>query len=179
MITSERIVLCAWERSDLETFTRWFNNPEATVYLGNAYPALSQKGRRDAVHKKWITHTISTLANRAVSVATTPISLERSHPVKPRPTRKRISPVMNRLFIAARTMPTLGGTACADCHASERMRIKLPMKVVANSTAAEARNTAIAGRRYCGRKSPAGQRRTSATDDKMGGMPPNHGPSPR
>lgn len=41
MIIGERIILRAWERSDLEAFTRWFNDPEVTVYLGNAYPALS------------------------------------------------------------------------------------------------------------------------------------------
>lgn len=41
MISGERIYLRAWERTDLETFTRWFNDPEVTVNLGNAYPALS------------------------------------------------------------------------------------------------------------------------------------------
>ena len=41
MISGERIVLRAWERSDLETFTRWFNDPEITISWGNAFPALS------------------------------------------------------------------------------------------------------------------------------------------
>ena len=41
MITGKRIYLRAWERSDLEAFTRWFNDPEVTVNLGDAYPALS------------------------------------------------------------------------------------------------------------------------------------------
>jgi RimJ/RimL family protein N-acetyltransferase len=41
MITGERIVLRAWEKTDLETFTRWFNDPEVTLYLGDAYPCGS------------------------------------------------------------------------------------------------------------------------------------------
>ncbi len=41
MIAGERIYLRAWERADLETFLRWFNDPEVTQYIGNAYPALS------------------------------------------------------------------------------------------------------------------------------------------
>lgn len=41
MIYGQRIYLRAWERSDLEAFTRWFNDPEVTVNLGDAYPALS------------------------------------------------------------------------------------------------------------------------------------------
>ncbi len=41
MIVGKRITLRAWEKSDLETFTRWFNDPEVTIYLGNAYPSLS------------------------------------------------------------------------------------------------------------------------------------------
>jgi RimJ/RimL family protein N-acetyltransferase len=41
MITGERIILRAWQKADLETFTRWFDDPEVTIYLGNAYPALS------------------------------------------------------------------------------------------------------------------------------------------
>ncbi len=41
MITGERIILRAWEKSDLEAFSRWFDDPEITVYLGNAYPAQS------------------------------------------------------------------------------------------------------------------------------------------
>jgi diamine N-acetyltransferase len=41
MIVGDRIVLRAWERSDLETFLRWFNDAEVTINLGNAYPALS------------------------------------------------------------------------------------------------------------------------------------------
>lgn len=41
MITGERIILRAWQRSDIEAFARWFDDPEVTVYLGNAYPALS------------------------------------------------------------------------------------------------------------------------------------------
>jgi RimJ/RimL family protein N-acetyltransferase len=41
MIAGKRIVLRAWERSDLETFVRWFNDPEVTQYIGNAFPSLS------------------------------------------------------------------------------------------------------------------------------------------
>jgi diamine N-acetyltransferase len=41
MIHGKRIYLRAWERSDLVAFTRWFNDPEVTVNLGDAYPALS------------------------------------------------------------------------------------------------------------------------------------------
>ena len=41
MIQGRRIYLRAWERSDLEAFTRWFNDPEVTVNLGEAYPCLS------------------------------------------------------------------------------------------------------------------------------------------
>ena len=41
MIVGQRIVLRAWSRSDLETFLKWFNDPEVTVYAGNAYPSLS------------------------------------------------------------------------------------------------------------------------------------------
>jgi diamine N-acetyltransferase len=41
MIVGERIVLRAWERSDMETFRRWFDDAEVTIYLGEAYPALS------------------------------------------------------------------------------------------------------------------------------------------
>ena len=41
MITGKRILLRAWERPDLDAFMRWFNDPEVTIYLGNAYPALS------------------------------------------------------------------------------------------------------------------------------------------
>ena len=40
-IVGQRIVLRAWSRSDLETFLKWFNDPEVTVYAGNAYPSLS------------------------------------------------------------------------------------------------------------------------------------------
>jgi len=41
MITGNRIILRAWERSDLEAFTRWFNDPEITIYLGNSHPCMS------------------------------------------------------------------------------------------------------------------------------------------
>jgi len=41
MITGERIYLRAWEKTDVESFYRWFNDPEVTIYLGNAYPACS------------------------------------------------------------------------------------------------------------------------------------------
>ncbi|HHX65401.1 MAG TPA: GNAT family N-acetyltransferase [Chloroflexi bacterium] len=43
MFVGERITLRAWERSDLETFVRWFNDPEITIYLGDAYPMLSSE----------------------------------------------------------------------------------------------------------------------------------------
>ena len=48
MIVGERIALRAWSRSDLETFLGWFNDPEITIYAGDAYPALSleQEERR-------------------------------------------------------------------------------------------------------------------------------------
>lgn len=42
MIQGKRIYFRAWERSDLDAFMRWFNDPEVTVNLGNAYPALSR-----------------------------------------------------------------------------------------------------------------------------------------
>ncbi len=42
MIRGKRIILRAWERSDLDAFMRWFNDPEVTIYLGNAYPSLSR-----------------------------------------------------------------------------------------------------------------------------------------
>jgi RimJ/RimL family protein N-acetyltransferase len=41
MITGNRLVLRAWEKTDLEAFTRWFNDPEVTIYLSNAYPCVS------------------------------------------------------------------------------------------------------------------------------------------
>lgn len=41
MIVGERICLRAWERADLESFFRWFNDAEVTQYIGTAYPALS------------------------------------------------------------------------------------------------------------------------------------------
>jgi len=41
MITDGTITLRSWERDDLSAFTRWFNDPEVTVYLGNAYPCLN------------------------------------------------------------------------------------------------------------------------------------------
>jgi len=41
MITGERIYLRAWEKSDVETFYRWFNDPEVGIFLGNAYPSWS------------------------------------------------------------------------------------------------------------------------------------------
>jgi diamine N-acetyltransferase len=43
MITGKRIYLRAWERADLATFVRWFNDPEVTIYLSNAYPAVSME----------------------------------------------------------------------------------------------------------------------------------------
>ncbi|NLV74395.1 MAG: GNAT family N-acetyltransferase [Chloroflexi bacterium] len=43
MIIGKRITLRAWEAKDLEPFTRWFNDPEVTIYLGQAYPALSRE----------------------------------------------------------------------------------------------------------------------------------------
>ena len=41
MILGKRIALRAWSREDLPTFLRWFNDPEITMYAGNAYPSLS------------------------------------------------------------------------------------------------------------------------------------------
>lgn len=41
MITGDRIILRAWERSDLAAFTRWFNDPDVTIYLGNSHPCMS------------------------------------------------------------------------------------------------------------------------------------------
>lgn len=41
MINGVRLVLRAWEKTDLEAFTRWFNDPEVTINLGNAFPNLS------------------------------------------------------------------------------------------------------------------------------------------
>ncbi|MHB9033281.1 MAG: GNAT family N-acetyltransferase [Anaerolineae bacterium] len=33
----------AWEKNDLDAFTRWFNDPEVTINLGNAYPCASRE----------------------------------------------------------------------------------------------------------------------------------------
>ncbi|NLG27544.1 MAG: GNAT family N-acetyltransferase [Chloroflexi bacterium] len=41
MIPGERLYLRAWEQSDVAAFYRWFNDPEVSLYLGNAYPAWS------------------------------------------------------------------------------------------------------------------------------------------
>jgi len=41
MIIGRRITLRAWELGDVATFARWFNDPEVTINLGNAYPSLS------------------------------------------------------------------------------------------------------------------------------------------
>jgi diamine N-acetyltransferase len=41
MITGKRIYLRGWEKSDVPTFLRWFNDPEVTIYLSNPYPAGS------------------------------------------------------------------------------------------------------------------------------------------
>ena len=43
MIAGKRVILRAWSRSDLQTFIRWFNDPEVTIYAGNPYPALSME----------------------------------------------------------------------------------------------------------------------------------------
>jgi RimJ/RimL family protein N-acetyltransferase len=43
MITGERLILRAWERTDLDAFTRWFNDPEVTIYLTTTYPCLSRE----------------------------------------------------------------------------------------------------------------------------------------
>lgn len=43
MIVGSRITLRAWQKSDLEAFTRWFNDPQVTINLLQPYPALSQE----------------------------------------------------------------------------------------------------------------------------------------
>ncbi|MHB0857354.1 MAG: GNAT family N-acetyltransferase [Anaerolineae bacterium] len=42
MIKGNRLVLRAWEPEDVDAFARWFDDPEVTIYLGNAYPAISR-----------------------------------------------------------------------------------------------------------------------------------------
>ncbi len=43
MITGERIILRAWERADLDTFWRWFNDAEITaMVMGNSFPSLTR-----------------------------------------------------------------------------------------------------------------------------------------
>ncbi len=41
MIEGERIILRAWDREDLPTFTRWQNDPEVTIFVGRPFPATS------------------------------------------------------------------------------------------------------------------------------------------
>lgn len=36
MIVGQRIILRAWERSDMEAFRRWFDDAEFTIRLGKA-----------------------------------------------------------------------------------------------------------------------------------------------
>ncbi|MHB1295879.1 MAG: GNAT family N-acetyltransferase [Anaerolineae bacterium] len=43
MIKGKRIILRAWEPTDVDAFARWFDDPEITIYLSNAYPAISRE----------------------------------------------------------------------------------------------------------------------------------------
>ena len=43
MIAGKRVILPACSRSDLQTFVKWFDDPEVTIYARNAYPALSME----------------------------------------------------------------------------------------------------------------------------------------
>ena len=38
-----RIILRPWAREDIAAFLVWFNDPDVTQYLGNAYPNLSRE----------------------------------------------------------------------------------------------------------------------------------------
>ena len=43
MVAGKRVLLRPWQRSDIESFLRWFNDPEVTVYLSDPYPHLSRE----------------------------------------------------------------------------------------------------------------------------------------
>ena len=43
MIAGKRVILRPWPRSDLQIFVKWINDPEVTIYAGDAYPALSME----------------------------------------------------------------------------------------------------------------------------------------
>lgn len=51
MIAGKRITLRAWEMDDLEVFTRWFNDPDVTIFLGNAYPSLSRSQEKKYIEE--------------------------------------------------------------------------------------------------------------------------------
>jgi RimJ/RimL family protein N-acetyltransferase len=52
MITGERIYLRAWEKTDVEVFYCWFNDPEVTVNIGSAYPAWSMDDEQRVYDQK-------------------------------------------------------------------------------------------------------------------------------
>lgn len=41
MMVGDKVILRPWEKSDIQSWMRWFNDPEVTIYLGNAYPFLT------------------------------------------------------------------------------------------------------------------------------------------
>lgn len=43
MIEGKRIRLRPWRREDIDLFHAWFNDPDVTQYLGNAYPNVSRE----------------------------------------------------------------------------------------------------------------------------------------
>jgi RimJ/RimL family protein N-acetyltransferase len=43
MIQGKRIQLRPWCREDIDLFLDWFNDPEVTQYLGNAYPNVTRE----------------------------------------------------------------------------------------------------------------------------------------
>jgi RimJ/RimL family protein N-acetyltransferase len=43
MIIGKRITLRAWEKDDAEVFALWLNDPEVSIGLGNAYPAVTRE----------------------------------------------------------------------------------------------------------------------------------------
>lgn len=63
MIKGSRITLRAWEPGDIDAFARWFDDPEITIYLSNAYPAVSREHEQrffDRAHSEPYTYSIVT-----------------------------------------------------------------------------------------------------------------------
>jgi len=43
MISGSRINLRPWRKEDIDLFIKWFNDPEVTIYIGNAFPNLTRE----------------------------------------------------------------------------------------------------------------------------------------